>query len=43
MDRTQQIMQKVRRIEMMARKLTTATFAGQYRSSFLGQGLDFED
>ncbi|HIX20440.1 MAG TPA: DUF58 domain-containing protein [Candidatus Akkermansia intestinigallinarum] len=43
MDRTQQIMQKVRRIEMMARKLTTATFAGQYRSSFRGQGLDFDD
>ncbi len=34
---------KVRRIEMQARKLATATFAGQYRSSFRGQGLDFDD
>ncbi len=43
MDRTQEIMMKVRRIEMQARKLATATFAGQYRSSFRGQGLDFDD
>lgn len=40
---TQEIMQKVRRIEMRARKLATATFAGQYRSGFRGQGLDFDD
>ncbi len=43
MDRTQEIMQKVRRIELQARKLATATFAGQYRSGFRGQGLDFDD
>ncbi len=43
MDKTQEIMMKVRRIEMQARKLATATFAGQYRSSFRGQGLDFDD
>lgn len=43
MDKTQDIMQRVRRIELMARKLTTATFAGQYRSGFRGQGLDFDD
>lgn len=43
MDRVQEIMQKVRRIEMQARKLATATFAGQYRSGFRGQGLDFDD
>ncbi len=36
-------MQKVRRIEMMARKRATASFAGQFRSSFRGQGLDFDD
>lgn len=36
-------MQKVRRIEMQARHLATATFAGQYRSGFRGQGLDFDD
>lgn len=43
MDKTQEIMQKVRRIELQARRLTTATFAGQYRSGFRGQGLDFDD
>ena len=43
MDKTQEIMQQVRRIEMQARKIATATFAGQYRSSFRGQGLDFDD
>lgn len=37
----QEIMQKVRRIEIQARRLTTETFAGQYRSGFRGQGLDF--
>ncbi|MDO5472762.1 MAG: DUF58 domain-containing protein [Akkermansia sp.] len=43
MDKTQEIMQQVRRIEMQARKVATTTFAGQYRSSFRGQGLDFDD
>ncbi len=43
MDRTQEIMQKVRRLSLQARKLATATFAGQYRSGFRGQGLDFDD
>ncbi len=43
MDRTKEIMQKVRRLSLQARKLATATFAGQYRSGFRGQGLDFDD
>ncbi len=43
LDKSQEIMQKVRRIELMARKRATAAFAGQYRSSFRGQGLDFDD
>ena len=43
MDKTQEIMEKVRRIELQARRISTATFAGQYRSSFRGQGLDFDD
>ncbi len=43
MDKTQKIMQKVRRISLQARKLATASFAGQYRSGFRGQGLDFDD
>ena len=36
-------MQKVRHIEITARRLTTATLAGQYRASFRGQGLEFDD
>ena len=43
MDKTQEIMQQVRHIELQARKVATTTFAGQYRSSFRGQGLDFDD
>lgn len=43
MDKTRDIMQKVRRIEMQARRLAVATFAGEYRSGFRGQGLDFDD
>lgn len=43
MDKTQEIMQQVRRIEMQARRLATTTFVGQYRSGFRGQGLDFDD
>ena len=43
MDKTRDIMQKVRRIEMQARRLSTATFVGQYRSGFRGRGLDFDD
>ncbi len=43
MDKTQEIMQKVLRLSLQARKLATATFAGQYRSGFRGQGLDFDD
>ena len=43
MDKTRDIMQKVRRIEMQARRLAEATFAGEYRSGFRGQGLDFDD
>lgn len=43
MDKTQEIMQKVRRIELQARRMATATFSGQYRSGFRGQGLDFDD
>ena len=43
MKKTQEIMEKVRRIELQARRMSTATFAGQYRSGFRGQGLDFDD
>lgn len=43
MDKTREIMQKVRRIELQARRLATATLVGQYRASFRGQGLEFDD
>lgn len=43
MDKSQEIMQQVRRITMQARKQASTSFAGQYRSSFRGQGLDFDD
>ena len=43
MDKTQEIMQKVRRIELQARRMATTSFSGQYRSGFRGQGLDFDD
>lgn len=36
-------MQKVRRIELQARRLVASSFAGEYRSGFRGQGLDFDD
>ncbi len=43
LDKAQEMMQKVRRIELQARKASTASFTGLYRSSFRGQGLDFDD
>ena len=43
MDKAREIMQKVRRIELQARRLATATLVGQYRASFRGQGLEFDD
>ena len=36
-------MQKVRRIQLRARRLAATSFAGEYRSGFRGQGLDFDD
>ncbi len=43
MEKTRDIIQRVRRIEMQARRLVTSTFAGLYRSGFRGQGLDFDE
>ncbi len=43
MDKTHEIMQKVRRIGLRARRLAVTSFAGEYRSGFRGQGLDFDD
>lgn len=43
MDKAEDILRHVRRIELQARKLATAGFVGQYRSGFRGQGLDFDE
>ncbi len=43
MDKASDILKRVRRIELKARHLATENFAGQYRSGFRGQGLDFDD
>ena len=36
-------MARVRRLELKARRLVRESFAGEYLSSFRGQGLDFDD
>jgi len=42
-DRLQEILRKVRRLELRARGRTRDQIAGQYHSSFKGQGIDFAD
>lgn len=42
-DSVNELMAKVRTLELMARKLSRESFAGMYHTSFKGQGLDFED
>jgi uncharacterized protein (DUF58 family) len=39
----EEIMQRVRRLEVRAKRLVTESFAGEYHSSFKGQGLDFDE
>jgi len=36
-------MQRVRRLEIRAKRLVNESFAGEYHSSFKGQGLDFDE
>jgi uncharacterized protein (DUF58 family) len=38
-----EMMARVRRLELKARRLVRESFAGEYLSSFGGQGLDFDD
>ena len=38
-----QLMKKVQRLEIKARRLSRESFSGEYHASFKGQGLDFED
>lgn len=39
----EEIMARVRRLELRARRLVKDSFSGEYHSSFKGQGLDFDD
>jgi len=39
----EEMMARVRKLELKARRLVRESFAGEYLSSFRGQGLDFDD
>ena len=39
----EETVKRVRRLEIRARRLVRETFAGEYHSSFKGQGLDFNE
>ncbi|NNC88931.1 MAG: DUF58 domain-containing protein, partial [Akkermansiaceae bacterium] len=39
----EEVMQRVRRLEIRAKRLVSESFAGEYHSSFKGQGLDFDE
>jgi uncharacterized protein (DUF58 family) len=39
----EEIMARVRKLELKARRLVRESFSGEYLSSFRGQGLDFDD
>ncbi|MBR00497.1 MAG: DUF58 domain-containing protein [Verrucomicrobiales bacterium] len=39
----EEIMRRVRRLEIRARRLVSESFSGDYHSSFRGQGLDFDE
>ncbi len=42
-DQIDEMMMRVRKLELKARRLVRESFSGEYRSSFRGQGLDFDD
>jgi len=42
-DQIEEIMARVRKLELKARRLVRESFSGEYLSSFRGQGLDFDD
>ena len=42
-DHIEEMMARVRRLEIKARRLVRESFSGEYLSSFRGQGLDFDD
>lgn len=39
----EEMLSRVRKLELKARRLVRESFSGQYQSSFRGQGLDFDD
>ncbi len=39
----EEVMRRVRRLEIRARRLASEVFSGDYHSSFRGQGLDFDE
>lgn len=42
-EQIEEVMARVRRLELKARRLVRESFSGEYLSSFRGQGLDFDD
>lgn len=42
-DQIEEMMTRVRKLELKARRLVRESFSGEYLSSFRGQGLDFDD
>lgn len=42
-EQVDEMMQRVRKLELKARRLVRESFSGEYLSSFRGQGLDFDD
>ncbi len=40
---TAEILKKVRQIEIQTNKLVSETFAGEYLSTFKGQGIEFSE
>lgn len=42
-DEIEEMMKRVRRLEIRARRLASEVFSGDYHSSFRGQGLDFDE
>jgi uncharacterized protein (DUF58 family) len=42
-EQIEEIMARVRKLELKARRLVRESFSGEYLSSFKGQGLDFDD
>ena len=42
-DTIEEVMKRVRRLEILAKRLVRESFSGEYHSSFKGQGLDFDE